>query len=144
MGPQGAEAVIFWTSFPDGVHADPCDNLLSPTLGPSAAELAAAVARAPGTKLVEGPSNVTVGRRPAKHVVLTVRRDLGCDAGFFYAFNGGTAGAMWPGTDVGDTIRVWIVDVGGTRLFIEAETTTQADAELEKEIRQIVGSIRFN
>jgi hypothetical protein len=47
-------------------------------------------------------------------------------------------------TSVGDTIRVWIVDVGGTRLFIEAETSKQAGSDLEQEIRQIVESIRFD
>jgi hypothetical protein len=53
-------------------------------------------------------------------------------------------GALWPETRVGDTIRVWIVDGGGTRLFIEAETNEQADSDLEREIERIVGSIRFD
>jgi hypothetical protein len=44
---------------------------------------------------------------------------------------------------VGDRISVWIVDVEGTRLFIGAETSTQADAALEREVERIVGSIRF-
>ena len=43
-------------------------------------------------------------------------------------------------TDVGDTIRVWIVAVGGKRLFIAAATKAGG---LEKEIQQIVESIRF-
>jgi len=34
--------------------------------------------------------------------------------------------------------------VAGTRLFIEAETTTQANRVLEREIGQIVKSIRFD
>jgi hypothetical protein len=80
MGPQDAEAIVFWSSFPDGDHAIPCDNVLDPQ-GPSAGDLAAAVASAPGTELVTGPSEVTVGGRVAKHVVLTVREDLGCDPG---------------------------------------------------------------
>jgi hypothetical protein len=146
-GPQGAEAMIFWTSFPDGVHADPCDNLLHPLggpLGPSAADLAAAVAAAPGTELVAGPSDATLGGRAAKHVVLIVRKDLRCDPGFFYTWEDVEAGALWPYTVVGVTIDVWIVDVGGTRLFIEAETTRQAGPELEREVQQIVGSIRFD
>jgi hypothetical protein len=46
-------------------------------------------------------------------------------------------------TNVDDTIEVWVVDVVGQRLFIEAETTTQADSGLEQEIQQIVRSIRF-
>lgn len=148
VGPQGAEAVVFWTSFPDGDHADPCTNLLSPSAGPSAADLAAAVATAPGTELVAGPSDVTVGGRPAKHVVLTVREDIGCGPGFFYTWQDEMWGPFWGGTNAGDTIRVWIVDVDGTRLFIEAETTTQAgplvQADLEQEIQQIVESIRFD
>jgi hypothetical protein len=144
VGSQGAEAIIFWTRFPDGEYADPCADLISPPVDPSAADLAVAVSKAPGTELVRGPSDVTVGGRAAKHVVLTVREDVGCDPGFFYAWQDVEEGALWPMTDVGDTIRVWILDVGGTRLFIEAETTKQAGSDLEQEIRQIVESIRFD
>jgi hypothetical protein len=53
-------------------------------------------------------------------------------------------GPCWVKTNVGDTIRVWIVEVKGTRLFFEAETTDQASPALEQEIQQIVGSIRFD
>jgi len=143
-GPQGAEAIIFWTSFLDGDIAHPCANLLSPSVGPSAAHLAAAVSTAPGTELVTRPSNVTVGGRAAKHVVLTVRKNVGCHPGFFYTWQDVEKGAFWPVTSVGDTIRVWIVDVDGTRLFIEAETKPQADSDLNHEIQQIVESIRFD
>src|SRR5207342_118507 len=79
VGPQGAEAIIYWTSFPGGDYADPCADLLAPSIGRSAAALAAAVATAPGTKLVMGPSDVTLGGHPAKHVVLKVRKNVGCD-----------------------------------------------------------------
>jgi hypothetical protein len=143
VGPQGAEAIIFWTSFPKGDYADPCARVLSPPVGSSAADLAAAVSTAPGTELVTGPSNVTVGGRPAKHVALTVREKVGCDPGFFYSWRDVNGGALWPTTGVGDTIRVWIVDVDGTRLFIEAETTKQAVGGLEQEVQQIVESISF-
>ncbi len=145
FGPQDAEGIIFWTSFPDGRDHDLCATLLSPQVGPSAADLAAAVSTAPGTMLVTGPSDVTVGRLPAQHVVLTVREDVGCHPGFFFTweppFRGG---AMWDTTEVGDTIRVWIVDVDGTRLFIEAETHKDAGLGLKREIQRIVESIRFD
>ena len=143
LGPQGAEAIIYWTSFPHGDYADPCARLLSPSVGPSASDLAAAVSTAPGTKLVEGPSDVALGGRPAKHVVLTVRERVGCDPGFFYTWRDVKGGALWPTTGVGVTIRVWIVDVDGVRLFIAAGTTEQADSGLEKEIQQTIRSIRF-
>lgn len=144
VGPQGAEAIIFWASFPNGDTADPCPFLRSSPDDSSVADLAATVATAPGTALVTGPTDVTVGGLPAKHVTLTVREDLGCDPGFFYAWQDIEGGALWPRTGAGDTIRVWIVDVSGTLLFIEAETTTQASRDLEQEIRQIVESIRFD
>jgi hypothetical protein len=85
-----------------------------------------------------------LGGYPAKHVVVTVREDAGCDPGYFFTWPDVRWGALWSATGVGDTIRVWIVDVGSTRLFIEAETTEQADSDLEREIQQIVGSIRFD
>jgi hypothetical protein len=143
VGPQGAEAIIFWTSFPDGDYADPCARLLKPSVGSSAADLAAAVSAAPGTELRTGPSNVTVGGRPAKHVALTVRENVGCDPGFFYAWRDVYGGALWPKTGVGDTIGVWIVDVHGMPLFIEAETTKGVSRDLEREVQQIVESLRF-
>jgi hypothetical protein len=144
IGPQGAEAMIFWTSFPSGERADPCARLSSLPVAASVDDLAFAVSSAPGIDLISGPSDVTVGGRAAQHVVLVVLKDLGCDPGYFYTWPDRTTGALWPSTNVGDTIRMWIVRVHGTVLFIEAETTTQANAQLEREIEQIVGSIRFD
>jgi hypothetical protein len=162
VGGQRAEAVIFWTGFPAGGEADLCTAVVSPAIGPSTDALARVMARAPGTKLVEGPTRLTVGGRPARQVVLTVRRDLGCDPGFFYSWqpsapDGECLGACWLDTNVGDTISVWIVAVHGKRLVIAAETrqpgsqgyplatqVTRADVrEVEEEIEKIVGSIRF-
>jgi hypothetical protein len=143
VGPQGAEAIIYWTSFPDGDYADPCARLLASSIGGSAADLAAAVSTAPGTTLVKGPSDFTLGGRPAKHVVLIIRRNVGCDPGFFYSWKDEFGGALWTTTAVGDTIRVWIIAVDGTRLFIAAATSEDATARLKREVKQIVESIRF-
>jgi hypothetical protein len=155
-GPQGAEAMIFWTGFPDGMLADPCPNLLSLPVGPSAADVADAVSKAPGTELVRGPSDVSVGGRPAKHVALIVREQVGCDPGFFYTWPDVELGALWTMTDVGTTINVWIVDVDEVRLFIAGEVhrayrtspdqvLTEAERNgLEQEIQQIIDSIEFS
>jgi hypothetical protein len=144
VGPQNAEAIIYWTSFPDGDYADPCARLLGRSVGPSAADLAAAVSTAPGTKLLKGPSNVTVGGRAAKHVVLTVRENVGCDPGFFFAWKDIDRGPNWMTTEAGSTVWVWVVSVDGKRLFIAAATSDQANSGLKKEIQQIVASIRFD
>ena len=143
VGPQGAEAILFWSTFPGGAIAEPCPILSDRVIGPSAAELANAVATAPGTELVGGPSDVTVGGRAAKHVELIVRERRGCDPGFFYTWRDVFGGALWPRTFTGTTIRVWIVDVDGTLLFLEAETSRQASPDLEGEVERIIRSVRF-
>jgi hypothetical protein len=142
-GPQGAEAMIYWSSFPDGDYGEPCARLLHRSIGRSAAKLAAAVANARGTKLLEGPSNVALGGHPAKHVAITVRGMVGCDPGFFYGWHEVRGGAQWDTTRVGDTIRVWIVKVEGRLLFIAGATTRRATPWLERETLQIVESIVF-
>jgi hypothetical protein len=138
-GGQSAAAVIFWNTLPSDENADPC----APLPGASAADIAAAAASAPGTELVAGPSDVTVGGQAAKHVVLTVREDAGCDPGFFFTWPPQDGGAPWLGTVLGDTIRVWIVDVDGTHFVIEAETRSEVGSDLDQEIQQFVDSIRF-
>jgi hypothetical protein len=144
VGPQDAEAIIFWTTFPDGGNPQQCARVLSPAVGPIAADLAAAVATAPGTELLTGPSDVTVGGYPAKHVVVRIREDVGCDPGYFYTWTDFRAGAFWSETRVGDTIRMWVLDIDGRHLVIEAETNPQAGTDLTEEIEQIVGSVRFD
>jgi hypothetical protein len=152
FGPQDAEAIIFWTSMSDGSFAEPCGQWWASPEG-SLADLAAGAAAAAGTGLVSGPLDVSVGGYPAKRVALTVREDGRCDPGYFYRWPDVHRGAFWSTTDVGDAISVWIVDVDGTPVFIESEihgyafedeAHEHAGAQLEREIRRIVGSIRFN
>jgi hypothetical protein len=144
VGPQGAEAIIFWASIPLGRGPQPCSDALGSEAGQSAGDVADWLATAPGTELVSGPVDVTLDGRPAKQVVLTVRERVGCDPGFFYEWEDEDVGAFWLETLVGDTVRVWVVEVDGTRLLIEAETNPDADAQLEREVEQIVHSIRFD
>jgi hypothetical protein len=152
-GPQAAEAVIYWATYPDGALADPCANLANRPPLTNATGVASVVAAAPGTELVTGPEDVSVGGYPAVHVVVTVSDAVGCEPGFFYNWKTQTGGAMWIETRVGDTIRVWVVDLNGVLFFIGGETTTDsyagplskdAKAGLDREIQQIVDSIRFN
>ena len=140
--PAGA-ALLFWDPDPVNVYADPCTKTpLSPPAGSSASDLAAAMSAVPGTDLVSGPSDVRVGGRPAKLVVLTIREDIGCTPGDFFLWYFDRETARYA-TALGDTIRVWIVDVGGVRVVIEGETYKGAQPEAGQEIQQIIDSIRF-
>jgi hypothetical protein len=156
VGPQGAEAMIYWTSFPDGAQAQPCAEVAALPDGATASDIAATMAAAPGTELVSGPSDTTVGGRAATHVVVKVLETFGCDPGFFYTWSDIPFGPLWSTTEVGDTIRAWIVDVDSRRLVIVGEPpagasldpadtrlTEQMAAGLDAEIDDIIGSIRF-
>jgi hypothetical protein len=50
---------------------------------------------------------------------------------------------MWTETRIGATIRVWVVEVDAGLFFIGAATTPEA-AGREREIQEIVDSLRFD
>lgn len=141
-GSQGAEGMVFWAGYPDGLAADPCAPLSHP-IGTTPELVAEAVATAPGTSLVSAPSTVDLGGLAATRVAVSVLDDLGCDPGFFYNWKAQTGGALWDQTNPGDTIHAWVVDVDGSLLFIGAATKPDAGSGLEKQIDQIVGSMQF-
>jgi hypothetical protein len=142
-GPQGAEGTIRWTTIPNGDSTDPCPAVLDDSPGRSVRELAAAVASAPGIKVVEGPADAIVSGRPAAYVAVQVERDLGCDPGYFYTYEPVDGGALWVTTKATDRISVWIVDVDGKILFIETEAVASAAPILAESFRQMVDSMEF-
>jgi hypothetical protein len=128
----------------DGVYADPCAHTPGPE-ATSAAELAAAVAALPGTEVVTAPEDVTVGGRPAKHVVIKVPDDIDCAVGTFYMWyeDTGANDYRWA-TALGQTNHVWIIEVEGVgRIWVEAETYEGASPDLEAEIQAMIDSIQF-
>ena len=141
VGPQDAEAIIYWTSFPDGDYADPCTRLLGRAVG--------SIGRRSRGRSVEGARHQApqgaFGRHPrrAPREARRAQRSQEPAATLGSSTPGETfmLGAFWRTTDVGDTIRVWIVAVDGKRLFIAA--ATKQGGGLEKEVQQIVQSIRF-
>ena len=143
LGSDGAGFILWPDKSPIGVFADPCARGKGPAIGPSAADLADAVATLPGTDLVSGPSDVTVGGYPAKQVVITIRDDIDCDANKFHLWYADDADLARYATEVGSTIRVWIVDVDGAIVWIDGETYKGAGPEPGQEIQQIVDSIQF-
>lgn len=147
VGPQGAEAMIFWARFPRGEFAQACPYVATSNVS-TAAELASVLATdLDGPDLVSGPSEVTVGGLPAQKVVLFVRdfERRACGPGLFYTWDGEDQrrGAMWGDGVLGDTVTVWVVDVYGTLFVIGGQTHLNASAGLVQELDQIVDSISF-
>ncbi len=141
-GPETTDPGSVWAPVwnVDGVVADPCTRTAGPSVQ-TVTELANAVASLPGTDLVTAPEDVTVGGHPAKHVVIKVRNDIACPPGQFFMW--GVGGVFRFATGLGETNRVWIVDVNGTRFWFEAETYKGASPELDQEIQDMVDSIQF-
>jgi hypothetical protein len=150
--PDGV-VISFWS--PDGVYSDPCVHGRAdpvarrpPTTG--FAKLARAVATVPGIDLVAEPSFTFVDGLPGMYVVVTVRDDIGCDPQQHYLWYDEVDGPR-SATALGSTIRAWDVDTDyltfggydGVRVWFEAQTFRGASAEIEREIQQIVDSIRF-
>jgi hypothetical protein len=149
VGPDGAGFILWPDGAPIGVYADPCTHVQAPPIGASAANLAAAVAALPGTDLVSGPTDVTVGGYPAKLVVLTFGERADCNADgklgadeFYLWYAAGADNARYA-SELGSTIRVWIIDVDGAIVWIDGETYKGAGPEPAQQIQQIIDSIRF-
>lgn len=126
---------------PARVYADPCAGRLAPAIGPSAADLAQAVATIPGIHATR-PREVTVGGLPAKHVTLVVRDDAACPDGQFFLWETSFGGGR--NSKVGHTISIWIVDVAARRLIIVSEAPKGSDPPVEQEIHEIIDSIEFD
>ena len=148
-GPQNTDPGSAWMPIwsINGVYADPCTQDPAP-VAETIDELAAAVAGLPGMD-VSGPTDVTVGGFPAKHLVLTVGADIGCaPSDYNLWYDDVSCGSPEPVcgrwvTALHSTIRVWIVDIGDTYAWIEAETYDGANAALNTEIQRMVDSIQF-
>jgi hypothetical protein len=143
----GQAAFIMWTDAPGNLYADPCaKEPLDPPAGDTPAELAAAVSSIPGTDLVSGPSDVTIGGHPAQLVTIQVREDVDCPPNEFYLWyreaDGPAEGGRWP-DQLGDTINVWIIDVDGTLVWIDGSWSVNTTPSLHEEMLQIVDSIQF-
>lgn len=141
IGPDGA-GLIFWGDTPIGVFADPCAGTRGPSIGTSPAALAAAVAALPGTDLVSGPTDVTVGGHPAKHVVISIPEGASCTAERFYLWYAPTPDLARYATALGSTISVWIMDVDGTPIWIDGETYMGAGPAPAGDLQQLVDSIQ--
>jgi hypothetical protein len=153
-GEKTTATITFREESPDGVYADPCKHVRRDPVGRAtetdsradhlqhSVDLATALATIPGTNLIDGPSDVTVGGLPAHYVALSVREDIPCAGAFYLWYDSDRPSRAAP---PGEAIRIWIVDYlrFHLRLWIEAETYAGTAPQLDQEIQQIVDSMEF-
>jgi hypothetical protein len=150
----GGQATVFlWN--PDNVYLDPCDHVkLSPAATTTADGFAQAVSKMRLIEKTEPATNVVVGGRPARHLVITIPKVARCAAGqdgfqLWYNLDDGddcVGDVECPrfATQLGDVVSLWLVDVpGGGRVIIEGETPATATSAERAEIQQVVDSIQF-
>lgn len=141
LEPDGM-SILFWPEAPEFVYDDPCGQQQAPPVGPTAADMAAAIAGMSQLELVSGPTSVTIGGKPAQRVVVHVPDELECVPQQYMLWGNESVSSRYT-TGPGSTFSVWIIDVDGTRLQIDAESYPGASPEIGEEMRAIVESIRF-
>lgn len=98
------------------------DGLQDPRVGPSVDDLVEAIVEQEEWTS-STPTELTIGGFPAQHVRITIPEgaefDPRDDGGAFYLFQDEGAGQIW-GLEVGQMFDVYVVDVNGERLVLDA------------------------
>ncbi|HZM72626.1 MAG TPA: hypothetical protein VFC71_04560 [Candidatus Polarisedimenticolia bacterium] len=143
IGPEGF-AAIWWTSdAPVGMFSDPCAQTEAPEVGHNRAELAAAVVGIPGLEEVVAPTDVTVGGKPATTVAVRMPDPLPCPKDQFYLWHATSADEGRFATDAGFIIYTWIIDVDGTLVWVDWETSAEPGSQPVAQIQALMDSIQF-
>jgi hypothetical protein len=130
------------------VYADPCrwERGMMPSIGPSAADLAAALARQPD-RAATSPTDVELDGFSGKMVRLHVPSDVDFSDCSQDGFRGVGEFRSWPGRfhqGGGQVDEVWLLDVEGERLVIDAWWFPQTSADERVKVIDIVESIRIH
>lgn len=120
------------------LYADPClARLASPAIGPTVDDLAEAAAAIPETEAAP-TVDVTLDGRATKLVEFVIPESYACDVGKFLVTED-----YYEEAPYGETVRMWILDVDGSRFVITAvyhPTSSEAD---KAELRAVVESVTF-
>jgi hypothetical protein len=138
-------AVSFWDV--DQVYPTPCDWAGKAMVDPGSEVdgLAAALANQPLRNAI-GPTDVVLAGFHGKYVELSVPADIDfddCDERYFESWTGkGWASDRYQQSP-GQVDRIWVLDVAGERLVVDASYLPEATAQNRAELERVVDSIRF-
>jgi hypothetical protein len=148
--------VTFWDV--DRVYATPCKWKSKPMVDPGASidGLASALAKQP-LRNAAAPTDVVLARFRGKYLQWSVPTEIAfdeaqpekalfpaCDKDTFQSWTGalGWASDRYQQAP-GQVDRIWILDVNGERVVIDASYLPTASARQRRELKSIVDSIRF-
>jgi hypothetical protein len=126
---------------PENLLADPCDpgsGMLDPAVGPTAADLAAALGTLNGLTVSE-PVDVMLSDYPGKQV--DVRGDPADACAEVSLWD--MAGIRVPGPGEGESERFVILDVDGTRLIVSTRLDPEASPDVAQALQSFVDSVRI-
>ena len=133
--PTTGMSVYFYA--PRTTYPDPCQEV-DPTqpVGPSVDDFVQALREIPHITTTD-PEQTTFAGLPATYLVMTTDDSLPCAPSQFYIWDGNyTQG-------VGQVVRVWVLDVDGTRVAVSALSYPEATADALAEQQSLLDSIEF-
>jgi hypothetical protein len=142
---NGVVSVSFWDV--NKVYPTPCKWQSKRMIDPGATVdgLASALARQP-LRNATTPTNAVLAGVRGKYLRLSVPRHINfaqCDRGYFETWTGlGWASDRWE-QGPGQVDRVWILNVDGQRLVVDANYLPSATATDRAQLDRVVHSIRF-
>jgi hypothetical protein len=141
--PAGAGFIV-WEDDADGIFSDPCAQEEAPPAGPTALDMAEAIASVPGVEVVTAPRAITIDGQEGVEVVIRIPDELPCDPTEYYLWYDTTIpGNARYASDLGMQIHVWIIDVDGHRVQLDAETYAGAKRAIRNEVEAIANSLQF-
>ena len=133
-------SVMVWTI--DTVDLQPCKTSGPTRIGPSPDALAEALSRQRLTTTT-APERIELGGHQGLYLEVTAPTGRGftdCDSFDLWANDGGGLRYL---QGPGQVERLWILDVPGERLVIDASSTQGVTPSQEQQLRQMVESARF-
>ncbi len=135
--------MAFVVSEVDNTFADPCAHTQrSPKVGSTVADLATALGEIPNTTAT-APVQTTIAGHPATYIEIAVPASLPCDPSNFYLWQD-SPNAYWWVQGYGETARVWILEVGGTRVTFLTHSYPGSSANARAEFETILNSVVFD
>ena len=130
----------------DNLYVDPCDpdrGLREPAVGPSVDDLTRALATVPGWEIAEVTEDHFYGFA-GNGVQLTAPADLStCKAGESRLLHTLGSPGYAPALGNGEHHALRILNVEGTRLVVDAISTTETSAQELAELKAVVDSIEI-